>query len=189
MMMKRLLSFGALAVLAACSSGPEVRYAVPEIAPEARVQIVYRSVEVRDVTLPSYAELEQIFIETPEGALESSELLWADDPSRGATLELSRALAIITQRPVASEPWPFESYPDARVEVRVEEFVASQRTSEFRLSGQYFVASLEGRGRDGSGVFRVNVALPAEAGPAEIAAARGEAMSLLAEQIAREGLR
>ena len=178
-----------VALLAACSSAPEVRFAVPEIAPEARVSIAYRSVEVRDVTLPTYAELEEIFVETVDGALTSSDLLWADDPSRGATLELTRALAIITERPAASEPWPFESYPDARVEVRVEEFVASLRTSEFRLAGQYFVASLEGRGQDRSGVFRVSVALPPEPGPAVIAAARGQAMSLLAEQIAREGMR
>lgn len=180
----------ALLALAGCGLGaPDVRYAVPEIAPEARVSIPYRSVEVRDVTLPTYAELEQISIETAEGALVASDLLWADDPSRGATLELSRALAIITQSPVASEPWPFDTYPDARVEVRVEEFVASARTNEFRLAGQYFVAALEDRGRDRSGVFRVSVPLPPEAGPAQIAAARGQAMSLLAEQIAREGLR
>lgn len=184
--MRKLLM---LVVLAGCSSAPEVRYAVPEIAPEARVSIAYGSVEVRDVTLPTYAQLEQIYVETAEGALTSSDLLWADDPQRGATLELSRALALISQVAVASEPWPFESYPDARVEVRVEEFIASLRSSEFRLAGQYFVASLEGRGRDRSGVFRVSVALPEEAGPAVIAAARGEAMSLLAEQIAREGLR
>lgn len=178
-----------MVVLAGCASGPEIRYAVPEIAPEARVSISYRSVEVRDVTLPAYAELEQIFVEELDGSLVSSDLLWADDPTRGATLELSRALAIITDRPVASEPWPFESYPDARVEVRVEEFVASLRTSEFRLAGQYFVASLEDRGPDRSGVFRVSVALPEEPGPGIIAAARGQAMTLLAEQIAREGLR
>lgn len=185
--MKKLVLM--MTLLAACSSGPETRFAVPEIAPEARVSIAYRSVEVRDVTLPTYAELEEIFIETPDGALTSSSLLWADDPSRGATLELTRALAIISGRPVASEPWPFESYPDARVEVRVEEFVASLRTQEFRLAGQYFVASLEGRGQDRSGVFRVSVALPEEPGPAVIAAARGQAMALLAEEIAREGLR
>ena len=185
--MKKLLVMALLA--AGCSSAPEVRYAVPEITPEARVSIAYRSLEVRDVTLPTYAELEEIFVETPDGALTSSDLLWADDPSRGATLELTRALAVITGRPVASEPWPFESYPDARIEVRVEEFVASLRTGEFRLAGQYFVASLEGRGRDNSGVFRVSVALPEEPGPGIIAAARGQAMALLAEQIAREGLR
>ena len=183
------LTILATLLLAGCFSSSEVRYAVPEISPQARVSVAYRSVEVRDVTLPSYAELEEIFVETLDGSLTSSALLWADDPSRGVTLELTRALAVITQRPVASEPWPFESFPDARVEVRVEEFVASLRTQEFRLAGQYFVASLEGRGQDRSGVFRVSVALPEEPGPGIIAAARGQAMALLAEQIAEEGLR
>jgi len=177
-----------LIFLAGCGAS-DVRYAVPEVAPQERVTIAYRSVEVRDVTLPVYAELEEIYVEMPDGSLTSSSLLWADDPSRGATLELSRALAIITDRPVASEPWPFESYPDARVEVRVEEFVASLRTQEFRLAGQYFVASLEGRGQDRSGVFRVSVPLPLEAGPGEIAAARGQAMARLAVEISERGLR
>lgn len=185
--MKKLL--WGFVFLAGCASGPEIRYAVPEITPEARVSISYRSVEVRDVTLPTYAELEQIFVESSDGSLVSSELLWADDPTRGATLELTRALAVITDRPAASEPWPFEEYPDVSVEVRVEEFVASLRTSEFRLAGQYFVAAQDSSGPDRSGVFRVSVALPEAPGPGVIAAARGQAMALLAEQIAREGLR
>ncbi len=184
--MKKLLIIG---LLAGCSSSPEVRYAVPEIVTDARVSIAYSSVEVLDVSLPAYAELDEIFIETPDGALNSSDLLWADDPSRGATLELSRALALITGRAVANEPWPFERYPQARVEVRVEEFVASYRTNEFRLAGQYFVAGQDDAGPDRSGLFRVGVALPPEPAPAQIAAARGQAMALLAEQIAREGLR
>lgn len=188
-MMKLLpLSLVCLASLAACGD-PAQRYAVPAVTPLATVGISYRSVEVREVTLPTYAQLEEIFVETEDGALTSSTaLLWADDPTRATTLELTRALSAITGARVASEPWPFDSYADVRVEVRVEEFIASAR-GEFRLSGQYFVATLDGGSRDRALPFRVSVPMAGNAGPAGIAAARGAAMTQLAEQIARDGLR
>lgn len=181
-------------LIAACSGAPEQRFAVPAVAPEARVSIGYRSIEVRDIALPTYAQSEDIFIETADGALTSSEVLWADDPSRAATLELARALSTITGARVASEPWPFSGYADARLEVRVEEFVASAR-GEFRIAGQYFVAPEEGLGRDRAGDFRIAVPLRTNAdgvvdlGPASIAEARARAMAELAENVARDGLR
>jgi hypothetical protein len=80
-----------LALLAACG-GPELRYAVPQITPTEKVSIAFASVEVREITLPTYAALEEIFVETPEGVITTADkLLWADDPARAATLELSRA--------------------------------------------------------------------------------------------------
>lgn len=188
--MKRLIfPIFFLALLAGCSTDPALRYAVPAIPPEERVSISYRSVEVREIVLPTYAQLEEIFVETEEGALTSSSaLLWADDPSRASTQELTRALAAVTGAQVASEPWPFDSFPQVRVELRVDEFVAS-RLGAFRLSGQAFVAPLEGAGRDRSIEFAISVPLSPDAGPREIAVARGQAMADLATRIARDGLR
>ncbi|SHI32812.1 PqiC family protein [Wenxinia saemankumensis] len=187
-MMTRLLAPGLLLLLAACGD-PALRYAVPQVTPAERVSIGFSSVEVRDVELPLYAQSEEIYVEDETGALVSStDLLWADDPSRASTLELARALSSLTGVVVAPEPWPFDLFPAARVEVRVEEFVAS-RAGAFRLSGQYFIAALDESGRDRARLFELSAPLPAEAGPAEIAAARAAAMAQLAETIARDGLR
>ncbi|MBM1219561.1 membrane integrity-associated transporter subunit PqiC [Ponticoccus sp. SC2-23] len=188
--MKRLIfPTIAFAALAACSTDPALRYAVPAVPPEESVAISYRSVEVREIILPTYAQLEEIFVETEEGALTSSSaLLWADDPSRASTQELTRALAAVTGAQVASEPWPFDSYPQVRVELRVDEFIAS-RLGAFRLSGQAFIATLDGVGRDRAIDFAISIPLAPDAGPREIAAARGQAMAQLATRIARDGLR
>ena len=97
-------------------------------------------------------------------------------------------LARLTDVVVAPEPWPFEPYPAARVEVRIEEFIASRRGA-FRLSGQYFIAAIDESGRDRARLFDLSVPLSPEAGPGEIAVARGQAMAALAETIALDGLR
>ena len=186
--MLRLLAPALLLGLAACGDSSQ-RYAVPQVAPGERIGIGFASLEVRDVELPTYAQSEEIYVEGADGALVSSaDLLWADDPSRASTLELARELASLTGVIVAPEPWPFDPYPAGRVEVRVEEFVAS-RLGAFRLSGQYFVAALDESGRDRARLFDISVPLDPEAGPAAIAAARAAAMTELARTIARDGLR
>ncbi|WP_373353086.1 membrane integrity-associated transporter subunit PqiC [Pseudoroseicyclus sp. CXY001] len=176
--------------LAGCSflSGPDQLYAVPISTPGETIPIAFSSVEVRDVTLPTYANYEEIYVEGADGTLQAEDgLLWADDPARAASLELVRALSALTGVIVAGEPWPFDPYPAARVEVRVEEMIASRR-GEFRLSGQYFVAALDGSQRDSAHLFAITTPLGEEAGAAEIAAARGSAVAELARQIARGGL-
>lgn len=186
-MPKTLPLAGLCLLLAAC--GADVRLAVPAVAPTARISIPFRTVEVRDVTLPTYAQDEDIFVETLGGILTTdSDLLWADDPSRAATLELTQSLSTITGARVASEPWPFDDYADVRVEVRLTEFVASER-GEFRMSGQYYVATFDASGRDRARDFRITVPLAPEFGPGNIAVARGQAMAELAERIARDDLR
>ena len=178
-----------LLMLIGCTSDPTLRYAVPSVEVGERIGISYRSVEVREVLLPTYAQLEEIFVETPDGALTSSSaLLWADDPTRATTLELTRALSDITGARVASEPWPFDSFPEVRVEVRVEEFVASA-LGQFRLSGQVFVATLDGVGRDRAVPFEIAVPLSSIDDPRLIASARAQAMADLARLVAGEGLR
>lgn len=183
------LPFFALLFLAACSGGDSaVRYAVPEAEVAVRARISYASVEVIEVSLPTYASLEEIFVGTADGGLQSStSLLWADDPTRAVTLELARSLAAITGARVAPEPWPFQEPAAARVDVRVEEMVA-MADGVFRLKGQYFVAPRDIDRRERSGAFALVAPWNTEGGAAAIAAARGAVVRDLALQIAKEGL-
>lgn len=174
--------------LASCSGETAARYAVPLPQPGERIAIAHASVEVRDVSLPTYAASEEVHRERADGALKSSGMvLWADAPERAVSLELSRNLAQLTRARVANEPWPFESYPQARVEVRVEDMVAGN-DGLFRLKGQYFVAVAR-RARERSGLFSLTVPYDQRGGPVAIAAARGQVVLDLAKIIARDGLR
>ncbi|WP_135506911.1 PqiC family protein [Roseovarius aestuariivivens] len=173
------------AALAACGA-PESRVAIPKLQADERQSIAYRSVSLREVSLPSYAASEEIFVAGEDGLLSPNEgLLWADDPSRAITLELSRHLSQITGAQVASEPWPFDDYPQVEVELRIETMLPGA-DNVFRLSGQYFVAPENGRDR--SRLFDLAVPIVAE-GAGGIAAARGRAVQDLALDIARNGLR
>lgn len=186
--MLRLISLAALTALAACSATPD-RFAVPAAPVEARSErISYRSVEVRQVSLPTYAASEEIYVRSPEGALASSGLLWADEPTRAVTQELARYLTQLTGAQVAAEPWPFYEPAQARVEVRVEEMLA-EGDQVFVMSGQYFVAPESSGRRDRSGLFRLSAPIGADGGALAIAAARGEVVRDLARTIAREALR
>ncbi|EYD71350.1 PqiC family protein [Limimaricola hongkongensis] len=188
MMNRTLTAMALVAGLAACG-GPELRYAVPQVAPAEKMAIAFRSVELREITLPTYAALEDIYVETPEGVITpAKDLLWADDPVRAATLELSRALRLSTGARVASEPWPFDDFAEARVEVRLEEFLADAQ-GRFRVAGQYFVATRDALGRDRAETFEIAVPIPQAEGATGLAAARAAAMTRLAEIIARDGLR
>jgi uncharacterized lipoprotein YmbA len=172
--------------LAACSS-PE-RFAVSTPVVTEKVRIGFASVEVRDVSLPSYAAADEIAIREEDGTLvTSSKMLWADAPERAIALQLSQNLARLTSRRVASEPWPFEEYAGARLEVRFAELVAST-TGEFRTSGQYFVGVRDG-GRERSGLFDLTVSFDPNGGPSAIAAARGQLILDLASFVAKSGLR
>jgi uncharacterized protein len=174
-------------LLAACGSteGP-LRYPVTVPPAEAPVRISFDSIEVREAVLPLYAELEEIYILGPDGALHSdTEVLWADEPRRAVTQGLVSALARLTGARVAAEPWPLEDFPAARLEVRFDQLMAQSRGA-FVASGQYYVADLEG-GRSRSGGFALSVPITAE-GPAALARAKGELLGRLARQIADEAL-
>lgn len=186
-MIKLPLAVALVALLSACASGP-ARFAVPTVTPDLRQQISYRSVELREVSLPVYAQSEEISIERLDGGItREAGLLWADLPARAMTLDLGRALRTITGAQIAPEPWPFDARPQARLEVRVEEMLASER-GEFRLAGQYFVAAFDGSERGRAQSFALSVPL-VDVDPATIAAARGQVTVMLAETIARDGLR
>lgn len=175
-----------LACLAACSTPAQLYpVALPSVGDKIRTTV--RSLEVREVSLPSYAAAEEIHVEAPDGSLSSGAgVFWADIPVRAISLELSRTLAEMTGARVASEPWPYEERPQARLEVRMEELLAGA-DGIFRASGQYFVASRDGD-RDRSGFFRLSAPFDPEAGPGAIATARGQIIVQLARAIAAEGL-
>ncbi len=175
-------------VLAVAACGSSDRFAVTSPPVTEQVRISFGAVEVRDVSLPSYAAADEIHIRKNDGTLVSSSgQLWADSPERAVALELSENLSRLTGRRIASEPWPFEAYPDARVEVRFSELLASE-TGQFTASGQYFVAVLDGS-RERSGLFDLTVPFDPKGGPASIATARGQLVLDLASFIAKNGLR
>ncbi|MGR3316444.1 PqiC family protein [Roseovarius indicus] len=188
-MPKRLLALLVLSIsaLAACGGPPPQRVAIPKADIADKQRISYRTVELREVSLPSYAAAEEIYIADESGLLNSREgLLWADDPSRAITLEISRHLAQVTGAQVASEPWPFEDRAQATVEIRVEEILA-QSDGTFRLAGQYFVSTETGRDR--ARLFDLSVPIDGMDTVAGIAQARGQAVRNLVVEIARSGLR
>ena len=174
-----------LLLLAACSTAGPARYAVPLPPIEERIPVNVRSLEVRDAQLPLYAELEEIYVESEEGALLSdTEVLWADDPRRTITQGLALALARMTTARVAAEPWPLDDFPDARLDVRLETVLAGA-DGVFRLSGQYFVSREEG----GGSAEQFAIAVPYVPGSVNaIAAAQGAAIAELARTIARGAL-
>lgn len=187
MTMLRPALFGTALALAACGGMPD-RYAVTPPAVTETVRIGFRAVEVADVSLPSYAAADEIAVEDDDGKLVTSDdMLWADSPERAVALELARHLARLSGARVASEPWPFEATPDARLEVRFESLLAGA-DGRFRSAGQYFVGVLSG-GRERAGLFELAVPYDPKGGPQAIARARGRIILDLAELIARNGLR
>ncbi|AXI49035.1 hypothetical protein C1J03_21380 [Sulfitobacter sp. SK012] len=177
-----LVLFGALA---ACSNPARVAVEPPTVTQSVRIS--FRSVEVRDVSLPSYAAADEISTQNVDGALiSSSKTLWADAPERAVALGLTRNLTQLTGARIASQPWPFEAFPDAQLEVRFAEMIAGS-DGVFRTSGQYFVGVSDGR-RERSGLFDLTVAYDPAGGPAAIARGRGQIILDLATLIARNGL-
>ena len=183
---RRALILGLTLFLAACGSAE--RFAVSTPAVTEKIGIAFSSVEVRDVSLPSYAAADEIHLRSADGTLKSSsDILWADAPERSVALELSGNLAQMTGRVVASEPWPFEAYPSARLEVRFSDLVATS-DGVFHTKGQYFVAVRDG-GRERSGLFDLSVAFDPNGGPNAIARARGRLILDLSRYIAVNGLK
>ena len=177
---------GATLTLAACGGSPDRFAVVPPVATET-VRIGFRSVEVRDVSLPTYAAADEISLQDADGRLVTEgDMLWADSPERAVALEITRHLTQLTGARVASDPWPFEGFPDARLEVRFESLIAGT-DGQFRTTGQYFVAVANGRER--AGLFALAAPFDPEGGLPAIAQARGQIILQLATDIARNGLR
>jgi uncharacterized lipoprotein YmbA len=185
MMFARPVAVAALLGLLAACGAPD-RIAVQPPAVTQTVRIAFASVEVRDVSLPSYAAADEIAQQAPDGSLVTSKVLWADAPERAIGLELSRTLARLTKARIAPEPWPFEQAAAATLDVRFADLVAGT-DGVFRASGQYFVGVYEGRER--AGVFDLTVPYDGQGGAAAIAQARGRIIADLAQYLATNGLR
>ena len=171
--------------LVACTSATTFVRVTPAPVTE-RIAISYRTLEVRSVSLPTYAASEQIYGQDAQGVLVSAgSVLWGDVPERAITFELSRTLAELTGARTAPEPWPFATRPQAQIDVRFEDLLAGA-DGVFRASGQYFVSSESGRAR--SGLFKLDVPYDPAAGADAIAKARSRAIQDLAIRIAKEAL-
>lgn len=183
----RLSTALGLTILLAACGGKDIRFSQPDIAPSTRVSTAYRSIEVATVSLPTYAESEEIMTRAPDGGISALGPLWADEPERAVTLQIARDLGTITGRLSAPEPWPFRDYADVKLDVRIESFVATVE-GLFVMSGQYFVAPDAG-GANRAKAFRIAVPIAGEGGPEAISAARAAAVTQLAVAIAKDGLR
>ncbi len=180
-----LLAATALA-LSACGTTPATRYLI-EAAPDeerAPVRLRERTMELRDVMLPAYGEGSQILREETAGALVAIRgAEWADGSSSAISAELARRLDLRSTANVAAEPWPLADPADLRLEVRLTRVVA-RADGQFQLSGQYAVASPDGRRRDF--IERIDITVPMTADAAEaraVAEAYGRALEELAELI------
>lgn len=183
-----LLSLALLPMLTVACSSPEPRFDSPSVVTMEKVTSRYGRIEVAMVTLPIYAQGEEIHTRDATGAILPLGPLWADEPGRAVTQQIAHDLDAITGRLVAPEPWPFRDFPDVKVDVRVQDFYATERGT-FRISGQVFVAPEES-GPDRAKPFEIETGILGEKpGPAQIAAARAAAVSELSVFIARNGLR
>lgn len=170
-------------VLAACG-GNEARFLVDSAAPATVGQIGVRlgTLEVRDVSLPAYAEESQILVEDDTGALQPiKNAVWADDPVRSMTLSLADTIDRRSNATAAAEPWPLESDPHAAVHVRVSEMVA-RADGNFHLTGQFAISSYDRIVRERIERFDITVPL-ADTSPGRIADATGAATNRLAVEI------
>ena len=98
----------ALLLLTACG-GTDPRYLIDtapaEVAAPVRLRVA--TLEVRDVSLPAYAEESQILLEGGDGALTPVKgAAWADEPVRAVTLLLADTIGRAGSATVAAEPWP-----------------------------------------------------------------------------------
>lgn len=186
-----LISLLSVGLLIGCAETADpVRFTTAAPVPSTRVSVPLASVAVREVSLPAYAAEEGIAVADGSGVITSRpDNIWADEPVRAVTLRLTNALADLTGRIVASDPWPFQDEPEAVVEVRIEEFVA-EASGRFVAQGRYYVAhGEEVDRRDRAISFRLAQPYDAERGFAAIAEARTRVISALAVDIARRGLR
>ncbi|WP_417261171.1 PqiC family protein [Celeribacter sp.] len=187
------LALLALTALTACG-GTEPRYLI-DSAPAAttaettQVRMQVATLEMREVSLPAYAEESQILIEGADGALTPLDnALWADEPRRALTLRLAEAISRGGSATVAAEPWPLETPAQAAVHVQVSDMVArapGQSEGQFVLKGQFAVSSYDHVVRERIRRFDISVALP-DASPAGIARASGQALQNLAIEITQD---
>lgn len=186
-----LILFCSLGLIGCGDTAEPVRFTTPSgpAATVERISIPLATVAVREVTLPAYATEEGIAISDGTGAITTDpDRLWADDATRAVTLRLTNALADITGRQVASDPWPFREDAEAVVDVRIERFVA-EADGRFVAIGRYYVAHEDETRRDHAHGFEIVQPYAPGGGFPAIAEARDRVIAWLAQDIARRGLR
>lgn len=182
-MMKPVIFAGLTALLAACA-GNTARLDMAQVPSQLNLRAAVGSAMVRAVSLPTYAAAEELSVETADGLITSSDgILWADDPSRAITLNLTRNLGEILNARIGPDPWPFVGLPDVAIDVRVTKMLAGA-DGVFDLEGQFFVG---GDGIDYTNSTNIFAIATPTAGltPAAIATAQARALVTLSEQIAR----
>ncbi len=135
-----------LALLAGCAGPPDTLLLLEPAGAVTPLSSPVRSIEVREMSLPYYAEREQVAVRAGDGSVVvSDEVLWADLPPRALTLRVVETLAqVLPEADVAAEPWPLLSPADLRVEIQVASLIGTPG-GNLELTGQYFVVS-DGRG-------------------------------------------
>lgn len=129
--------------LNACGEATE-SYLMPNVADVKARSTVVRSIEVTRFDLPSYAEDSQISIRAADGVVRpQSGAFWADAPDRALAEMLSAGLDKALSAQVVSEPWPFNSDPDVKVEVKVRDLIGSEQ-GMLSFVGQYAISSPAG---------------------------------------------
>ncbi|MDO5640786.1 MAG: PqiC family protein [Paracoccus sp. (in: a-proteobacteria)] len=174
--------------LSACGDGTGVaRYIIDPPPPGQHVANRLGATELKNVSLPDYAAAPEIAWQDGDGSVRANNrVIWADQPERAFTITLARAISEASGASVVAEPWPFPSPPQHRLDVRVEQALASN-DGIFRLKGRYFV-SAEGSGAGSHHIRSFDFAVPVDPGqPDSIARASSVAITLLAEQIAGLG--
>lgn len=183
MMFKKLTALALVAAFAACTA-PADRLAMPTLQSQLQLQPRVNSALLRTVSLPTYAAVEEIAVETPTGLIGANQnVFWADDPQRAVTLTLTRNLSDILNIDVGPEPWPFVELADVAVDVRVAQMLAGA-DGNFRLSGQYYVGGDRIAYRNSTHRFAITAPMT-DQNLASIADAQARALLELSEQIAR----
>lgn len=173
--------------LAACNGTGTERYVVdPPTSPRITSDQLGPT-ELATVSLPDYAAADPIPWQDAGGAVRSnSKVIWADKPERAFTETLARTISEMSGASVIAEPWPLASPPQHKLDVRVEQALASN-DGFFRLKGRYFL-SAEGSGTGSHHTRGFDIAVPVDPeNPAAVAQAATQAVTLLAQQIATLG--
>lgn len=167
--------------LTACSDN-KARYVIAPEAETSQLRLRVSTIEVQDVSLPTYASATELVAADDAGALRPvSKSIWADDPVRAVTGALARSLEAKSTATVAAEPWPLSEPAQARLIVRVDQMVATA-DGRFTFAGQFALSSSTGTLREGLHRFEIFVPM-VDGSPANVADATGKAVGELADQV------
>jgi len=179
--MKRRAFLLSCVALAGCGADP-ILYLIEVPAPEKTVRIAVNSIEVKDVSLPTYAEVSEIAFEAEDGSIRIvPDTLWADEPINAFTSSIVTHLSRASSAKVAAEPWPLETWPQAELSIRVDKMLA-RANGTFQLSGQFALTSSDRIISDRLRNFDISVPLD-DQGSKAIANAAGLAIAQLGQEI------